>query len=206
MTDQADHVTVYADYVCPFCYLGRRALERYRAGRTAPMTVEWHPYDLRARKRAPDGAIDRSEVDASLAVDHDEVAGLRARYDADDMLSVDAVPEVDSLDAQLVSFAIQETHPDVWSVFHGATFDALWVDGRDIGDAGVLVDIATTVGVSEETVRSALRDTALRERLHGRFERARARGVTGVPTFVHGDHVARGVVPPAHLRRLVEGE
>jgi predicted DsbA family dithiol-disulfide isomerase len=37
------------------------------------------------------------------------------------------------------------------------------------------------------------------------FEAASNAGITGVPTFEYGEHVARGAVPPAQLRRLVEG-
>ena len=214
MTDTSDtlddRITVYSDYVCPFCYLGRRSLGRYRDERSAPLAVDWHPYDLRAQKRGPDGEIDHS-VDDGKDEDYFEavrenVADLRERYDADEMLAIDAVPEVDSLEAQLVSLAVEESHPAAWPAFDQAVFDALWVDGRDIGDPTVLVDLAEATDVPAETVRSALRNTDLRERLHGQFDRARARGVTGVPTFAYGDYVARGAVPPAHLRRLVEGE
>ncbi len=210
MTELDDRITVYSDYVCPFCYLGRRSLDRYRDERTEPLAVDWHPYDLRAQKRGPDGEIDHSVDDGKDEAYFDEVrenvADLRERYDADGMLGIDAVPEVDSLDAQLVSLAVKQSHPEAWAAFDEATFDALWVDGRDIGDTDVLVDVANEAEVPEETVRSALRNTDLRERLHGQFDRARARGVTGVPTFAYGDYVARGAVPPAHLRRLVEGE
>jgi len=209
VTELDDRITVYADYVCPFCYLGRRSLERYRDDRAEPLAVEWHPYDLRAQRRGPDGELrdgGDGKDEAYFEAVRENVADLRERYDVDEMLDIDAVPEVDSLDAQLVSLAVQESHPEGWAAFDEATYDALWVDGRDIGDPDVLVDLAEGADVPAETVRSALRDTGLRERLHERFDRAQARGVTGVPTFAYGDYVARGAVPPAHLRRLVEGE
>jgi len=209
VTELDDRITVYSDYVCPFCYLGRRSLDRYRDERTDPLSVDWHPYDLRAQKRGPDGElreVDDDKDEAYFEAVRENVAALRERYGADEMLGIDAVPEVDSLDAQLVSLAVSEDHPETWPALDQAVFDALWVDGRDIGDPEVLVDLAGTAGVPGETVRAALRDTDLRERLHEQFDRARARGVTGVPTFAHGDYVARGAVPPEHLRRLVEGE
>ncbi len=213
MTDTADapedRITVYSDYVCPFCYLGRLSLDRYRDERSAPLTVEWHPYDLRAGKRGPDGEVrdvDDGKDEAYFEAVRENVADLRERYDAGEMLGIDAVPEVDSLDTQLVSLAVRDDYPDAWPAFDEAVFDALWVDGRDVSDPAVLVDLAGGADVPAETVRSALRDTDLRERLNRRFDRARARDVSGVPTFAYGDYVARGAVPPEHLRRLVEGE
>ena len=62
-TDAVPTVRVYADYVCPFCYLGYASLDEYRQQREGPLDVEWHPFDLRARKRRPDGSIDDSVDD-----------------------------------------------------------------------------------------------------------------------------------------------
>ncbi|MDY6780646.1 MAG: DsbA family protein, partial [Halobacteria archaeon] len=69
----------------------------------------------------------------------------------------------------------------------------------------VLADIGDDVGICPEEVREAVEDDGLRDSLFGMFEEARREGVTGVPTFVYGEHVSRGAVPPEQLRRLVEG-
>ena len=59
-TESPPRLTVYADYVCPFCFLGRQSLATYREQREDPLVVEWHPFDLRASQRTPDGDIDDS--------------------------------------------------------------------------------------------------------------------------------------------------
>jgi len=51
-------IVVYSDYVCPFCYLGRESLDRYLATRERPFEIDWHPFDLRAGQRRPDGSVD----------------------------------------------------------------------------------------------------------------------------------------------------
>ena len=65
MSQQATEntLTMYADYVCPFCYLGEASLSQYREERDAPLEVEWHPFDLRSGKRGPDGEIDTEAED-----------------------------------------------------------------------------------------------------------------------------------------------
>jgi len=50
-----DAITVYSDYVCPFCYLGRQSLAEYQESREDRLDVDWRPFDLRAGKRGPDG-------------------------------------------------------------------------------------------------------------------------------------------------------
>jgi len=94
-----------------------------------------------------------------------------------------------------------ETFRDLYD----AVLDAYWVEGRDIGDEEVIVELAEGVGVDADEVRDAIGDERLAEELERQFEEARQRGVTGVPTFVSDGHAARGAVPPEHLRRLLEG-
>lgn len=204
-----DDITVYSDYLCPFCYLGRRSLAEYQETRERELEIEWHPFDLRSRKRGPDGEIDHSVPDgkdeAYFEQVRENVDRLRDEYDASEMLHLEDLPEhVDSLDAQIASFYIQSEYPDRWLDFDEAIFEALWVDGQDIGDVDVLTDIARDVGLDGEEIRTAVADETLRDRLREQFASAREEGVTGVPTFVYDGTGARGAVPPDHLERLVE--
>ncbi|MFB6160214.1 MAG: DsbA family protein [Haloferacaceae archaeon] len=208
MTDASpESITVYSDYVCPFCYLGRESLRRYRESREADLNVDWHPFDLRRRKRGPDGEIDDS-VDDGKGEEYYErarenVRRLQEKYDVE--MAQEIATGVDSLPAQVASVHVAEAHPGKWAAFDRAVFDALWVDGRDIGDPDVLADLAGEVGLDGDEVRDAVDDDALRERVFERFREATERGVTGVPTFVVDGHAARGAVPPEQLERLVEG-
>ncbi|MFB6137099.1 MAG: DsbA family protein [Halobacteriaceae archaeon] len=203
-----ERIAVYADYVCPFCYLGRGSLERYRAAREEPLAVEWRPFDLRADARSPDGTLDEPGAHgpqgAALERVQESVADLRERYDADEMLDLEAVPDVDSLRAQRVSQFVQERHPDRWPALDRGLYAALWEEGRDVGDAAVLADVAADAGFPSGVVDDALAGGPW-EPLREAFAAARQAGVTGVPTFVADGHAARGAVPPAQLERLVEG-
>jgi len=203
-----DHITVYSDYVCPFCYLGRASLDRYLATREDPLRIDWRPFDLRAQKRRPDGSIDHA-VDDGKDDDYFEQARANVRRLADDYdveMSVEIARDVDSLPAQVVSYFLRENADyETWLAFDEAVFDALWTDGRDIGDEDLLVDLAVDAGADAAAVRAALSDEALREEVRAQFSAAERAGVTGVPTFVADGHAARGAVPPEHLERLVEG-
>jgi predicted DsbA family dithiol-disulfide isomerase len=203
-------MTVYSDYVCPFCYLGRASLEAYRDDTEDPPDVEWHQFDLRSYKRGPDGEI-REGADDGKDEDYFEqvrenVARLRERYDVEMLDLADLPDDVDSWDAQAVALHVQREHDaETFEALNDALFEALWQDGRDIGDVEVVVDVATAVGIPEADVRAAVDDEGLQADLRERFERAREEGVTGVPTFAYGGHAARGAVPPEQLGRLVDG-
>ena len=207
---QDTQITVYSDYVCPFCYLGRKSLSAYQNAREQELAIEWRPFDLRSHKRGPDGEIDHSVEDgkdeAYFEKARENVRRLREQYGADEMLGMDDLPEdIDSLDAQVASRYVEREHPDQWLAFDEAIFEALWVDGRDIGDGDVLAALAESVGLDGTEIREAIDDEDLRSDLREQFQAAQEQGITGVPTFVYGEHAARGAVPPDHLRRLVEG-
>lgn len=206
-----DEITVYSDYVCPFCYLGRAAMEQYLDGADEPPEVEWHVFDLRGYKRAADGSIDH-DVDDGKDDDYfdqvrENVARLREEYDVE-MLALDDLPDdVDSWDAQQAALGVRRHEGEAaFRRFHDAAFDALWQDGRDIGDPDVVADLAESVDLDPEVVRGYTADDDLEAALNEAFASADRAGVTGVPTFAYGEHAARGAVPPAQLRRLVEGQ
>ncbi len=208
-SSEADRLLVYADYVCPFCYLGRKSLERYEETRErqSPLEIDWQPFDLRRGKRNPDGSIDHAVDDGKddeyFEQAKQNVRRLQERYDVE--MAQEIATDVDSLPAQLASLAVKEEAPDQWRAFDDAIYEALWQDGRDIGDADVLAELAADVGLPSDVVRAALVDDDRRDRLEELFAEAPQQGITGVPTFVSGGYAARGAVPPAQLERLVEG-
>jgi predicted DsbA family dithiol-disulfide isomerase len=200
-------LVVYADYVCPFCYLGKASLDQYLAERESPLAVEWRPFDLRAGKRGPDGAIDHSvddgKDDAYFAEARRNVERLAERYGVE--MARPLAREVDSRNTHAAALAVRESDPKSFEAFHAAIYDALWRDGEDVGDPEVLSELAARCDVEPDTVDAALSDEGLDARLDRAFVAALEGGITGVPTFVSGEHAAAGAIPAEQLRRLVEG-
>jgi predicted DsbA family dithiol-disulfide isomerase len=203
-----DKITVFSDYVCPFCYLGKAAMETYLEGAKDPPEIEWHVFDLRGYKRGPEGEI-RADVDDGKDEDYfaevrENVERLKEEYDVD--MTLDFSKDVDSWDAQKVSLYVkQSVDAETFLAFHERTFEALWQEGRDISDIRVLVDIAASVGIDESEIRSAVEDEQLEAELERKFEQAQQMGVTGIPTFAYDGHAARGAIPPEQFERLVDG-
>lgn len=209
MTDTPtdDTLAMYADYVCPFCYLGEASLDQYLESTDDPPEIEWRPFDLRGYKRGPDGGIshdvDDGKDDDYFAQVRENVERLKERYGVE--MDLDYSLDVDSWNAQKAALFVRENHPERFEAFHEAVFEALWQDGRDIGDPEVLAEIAEGVGLPGEEIHDAATSEDLDADLEKRFGAAHDSGVTAVPTFAYGDHAARGAVPPEQLKRLVEG-
>ena len=91
-----------------------------------------------------------------------------------------------------------------FEAIHGALYRAYFVDGRNIGDPEVLIDIAQSVGLPADAARQVLTERTYSKAVDADWEQARRAGITGVPTFVVGSYKVVGAQPYDVLADLVE--
>ena len=96
-----------------------------------------------------------------------------------------------------------ETEPGGLAL-HDRLYRTYFVDGRNIGDVDVLVELATAVGLSDAEARRVLDERRFKDAVDADWTLSNRSGVTGVPTFVAGGHQVVGAQPEAVLRQLVE--
>jgi predicted DsbA family dithiol-disulfide isomerase len=87
---------------------------------------------------------------------------------------------------------------------HDKLYRAYFVEGRNIGDIGLLVEIAASVGLPAEEARAVLEQRRFSEEVDADWEKSHRYGVTGVPTFVADRHGVVGAQPYEVLEQLVE--
>lgn len=103
---------------------------------------------------------------------------------------------------ELASWA-GEAQPDRAAVsLHDPLFRAVFVEGRNIGDPAILVDIATEQGLPPEEARRVLVERTHRAKVDADWAFARQIGVTGVPTYAIGNKGVVGAQPYEVLERL----
>jgi len=84
---------------------------------------------------------------------------------------------------------------------------AFFVEGRDIGDIGVLTKLAGEVGLDEREFEDALRSRKYRESHRRALQHAYGEaGVSGVPMFVVGGQVLTGLQDRETLQSVIEEE
>jgi predicted DsbA family dithiol-disulfide isomerase len=95
-----------------------------------------------------------------------------------------------------------DTQPGGWAI-HDALYRAYFVDGRNIGDPDILIDIAQSVGLSADMARAVLTGRRFKDAVDADWAKSRAYGVTGVPTFVAARYGVVGAQPYATLEELL---
>ena len=87
--------------------------------------------------------------------------------------------------------------------FKRAVLAAYFSDGKNIGSADVLVDLANSIGLDGENLREALVNHQFLENVEAEFAEARMLGVTSVPTFIAGGYALVGAHPYESFHKLM---
>lgn len=200
-------IDVVSDVVCPWCYLGKRRLER--ALTLVPATdivVRWHPFQL--DPTIPPGGMDRGDYmrqkfgDLSrLEAAHERLVafgkeeGVDYRFDA-----IERSPN--TLDAHR---AVRWTPVAQQDGIVEALFKAYFTEGRDVGDHAVLADIGSRFGLDREALLARLMTDEDREVVRAEIAEAQRIGVTGVPCFIVGERYAvMGAEQPQVIAGAIE--
>ena len=86
---------------------------------------------------------------------------------------------------------------------HNRLYKAYFVDGRNIGDVDVLVELAASAGLRADEARRVIDERRFKGTVDADWALSARSGVTGVPTFVAGGQQVVGAQPEEVLRQLM---
>jgi predicted DsbA family dithiol-disulfide isomerase len=198
---------IFSDPVCPWCYIGKANLDRaLEAHADHPFRIEWHPFQLNPDMPA-EGVDKHDYLAAKFGEDRLVQMHLRLK-EASRAAGAEIDPDTprrmpNTLDAhRLIHWAGLEGRQ---TAVVSAVMRAYWREGRDIGNAGVLADIAAAAGMDRAVTARLLASDADADDIRARDADARAKGVSAVPTFlIAQQYVVSGAQPPDVWSRVIE--
>ena len=191
-------IEVVSDVICPWCYIGKRRLGKALAALEGEVSAEirWLPFQLnpsmppegmpRAEYRARKfGSVERSrQLDARVAAEGQTV-GIAFAFER-----IERTPNTVAAHA-LVALAQEQARADA---VVDALFRAYFEEGRNIGDAAVLTEVAELCQVSGQPREEAMTEVVALDR------EMRELGISAVPTFILARKFAvSGAHPPETL-------
>jgi predicted DsbA family dithiol-disulfide isomerase len=203
-------LTIVSDVICPWCFVAKKNLEKALelAGTDIAVKITWRPFELnpgmpkdglnrREYRSKKFGSWEHSQYLEAQVAAAGKLAGITFHHDL-----MERTPNTFNAH-RLIWLAGEE---GVQDAVVEALFRAYFVEGRDVGDPKVLVDVAKQVGLSDTVVASFLKGSAGTEEVHFEAEAAKMGGISGVPTFIlDGEELFSGAMKPEQMaKRLVE--
>ena len=189
-------LTIYADYVCPYCMLAEQVVSDAIGGRD--IRIDWRAFELRP---APVPTL-RPEDPYLPTVWRDSVYPSAERLGIPIKLpSISPQPRSDKA-FEVLAMAQDQGLDHAYSM---RVLRAFFQEDRDIGDPDVLIELAADAGLDREETRQALDSGAFTERHRRALRHAREdMAITAVPTIVVGKHVFRGTPPLKALQSALD--
>jgi len=201
----AGRIDVISDAICPWCYIGKRQLERaldLLEKNKLRFTVAWHPFQL--NPEMPAEGVDRQQyrlakfgsAERSRQMDEritEVAAGVGIEFHLDKLTRTP-----NTLDAhRLIRLAGQKGVQD--GVVE-ALFEGYFCDGADIGNSEVLARLGVEGGLEREDITAMLASDGGLKEVAAADRMARNAGIQGVPSFALQGHVLfSGAVPAEEM-------
>ncbi|HED17920.1 MAG TPA: DsbA family protein [Gammaproteobacteria bacterium] len=188
-------VTVFSDYICPFCYVGDARLNHLRTD--YDLKVNWCFLEIHP-ETSPAG-----EPVASLDYPSETwqrmMATLREMAEEENLSLLDHGFTTNSQSALLLAEAAKYVDRDVFYHLHNRLFEAYFSEGQNIGERDCLCRLALDAGMNAEQIEAAWQDGAVATRLQHYQKAAHDLGVKATPTYFIGEQRLDGAVPVEQL-------
>ena len=189
-------ITIWSDFVCPFCFIGAthldKALENFE--HADEVTIEYKSYQLEpGAKYVPgrtykDAMIERKgatpeQIDQMFSQVTEMAANAGLDYDFDIMKLTDTFP------AHRVFQYADEEGKGV--EFFNKLYEAFFLNGELISDATVLTRVASEIGINPDRVQEIIdNENEFDKEVVMDIYEAQQVGVQGVPFFVFNNKYA----------------
>jgi predicted DsbA family dithiol-disulfide isomerase len=197
-------IEIWSDFVCPFCYIGKRRLENALTDfkHNKEVELEYKSYELDPNAKQQPGksfhellagkynmTVEKAKsMNEDLAKQAEEV-GLTYHFDK--------MQHTNTFDAHRVAkFAAEQGKGKEMTE---RLLQAYFTEGKLISDHVTLIDLAKEVGLQEEAVTELLKVDDYAIHVRADEERARQIGVQGVPFFVFNEKYAVSGAQPASV-------
>jgi predicted DsbA family dithiol-disulfide isomerase len=206
--NQPIRIDVISDVVCPWCFIGKRRLEKALALRPGvTVEVHWRPYFL--NDWIPREGMSREQYLTTKFGSPERYKGIAQR--------VAAAAAEEGLTYAADKMKRQPNTLDCHRLIRWAEgvgkaadmkqklMDLYFTQGADLTDRDTLVKAAADVGLDADTVRPALASDQDVAEIEQEAQSAKAAGIEGVPCFIFGGKFAvSGAQSPEYLADAID--
>ncbi|HEX5506973.1 MAG TPA: DsbA family oxidoreductase [Pseudolabrys sp.] len=200
-------VDIISDVVCPWCFIGKRRLEKALALLPeTPVELHWRPYFL--NDWIPREGISRNEYLTTKFGSPERYKGIAQRVTAA-AASEGLTYAADKISRQPNTL---DAHRLIrWAAAHGLAaqmkqnlMKLYFTDGADLTDRDVLVQAAADVGLNGDEIRAWLTSDKDVAEIDQEAQAAKEAGIDGVPFYIlDGKFAISGAQAPEYLAQAI---
>lgn len=176
-------LTVFSDYICPWCYVGQGVVEKLSAEYN--VEVDWRPYYLNPNT-PPEGMALPDYILRARANGSEERLAMMAEKHGLPFKSTERIYNT-RLAHEATEYARE--HGKL-NEFHRVVFRKVYEEGYDISNWDVLRAAAEEVGLNGADMQQTVESGKYTREVADQVQWAQRIGVTGVPTYVINDKYA----------------
>lgn len=179
-------IDIWSDFACPFCYIGKRNMENALKEYGREVEIEFHSFQLDPNAKPSDTKPSEnlgkkygmSAEEAQKMIDRvvNMAKDVGLDYNYDDLI------ETNTMKAhKLLQYSKEE---DKDKIIKEEVFKAHFIDGKDISNDHVLIDIGLDAGLDEGKILEALDSEKYESMVETDRYSASQLGITSVPFFI----------------------
>ena len=201
-------IDVISDTICPWCFIGKKRLDAALAQRPdIDFEVVYRPFQL--NPETPREGVDRRD---HLIMKFGGTDQAKKIYDGIVLAGKEDGIDFDFAKQKVLPNTLDSHRLNHWAHTAGVQeevverlFEKYFIDGEDVGDKDVLVEVATEAGMDADVVRRLLEGDADEARILEEESVGRNMGVSGVPCFIIDKKYALvGAQDPGMLLRAID--
>ncbi len=188
------NVTVYYDYICPFCYLGTKRI--LGLSKEFNLTIDWkgieiHPeFPPQGKKRTKTLKSKSFAETIREMAKEDNIEIKLPGYATNSRLSLEA-SEFAKIKGKFLEF-------------HIGVYEAYFLEGRNIGDIEIVLDIGEKAGLHRSDLVECFNKRTMFDNIEANKKEAEDNIILGVPTFIFGNFPVHGNQSTQTMRHIIK--
>ena len=183
---------IWSDYVCPFCYIGKRkfesAFEQFKYKDTVELIYRSFELDPYAKKNNNESTLEKLSRKYGVSLEKaksmtDNIAEQAREVGL--IYDFSKIKAVNTFDAHRLNHYAKTQGK--MAEMNERLLKAHFIEHLDISHYETLVNLAVEIGLKEEEVKEVLSSTSFSNEVVADEERAKSLDIDGVPYFVFND-------------------
>ena len=188
------NVTVYYDYICPFCYLGTKRI--LALSNEFNLTMDWkgieiHPEFPPQGKKRTRTLKSKSFIETIKEMAKEDNIEIKLPGFVTNSRSILEASEYAKIKGRFLEF-------------HIGAYEAYFLEGLNIGDIEVVLSIGEKAGLDKSELQECLSKRTMFDKIEENKKEAEDRLILGVPTFLFGDFPVHGNQSTQTMRHIIK--